>query len=115
MRQISVALELYKDSNGGTVPPSDTNDQGCSTYCLTDLANELVPTYIPSIPLDPTWGNVANNGYRYCRLTPSTYTLLVVLHNGGGWCAVQHASTVTGTGCWFTNGVPDFGWCKDEF
>jgi len=68
MNQIKSALELYASANQGRYPLRVDDVAGCegdTSYCLTNLENELVPDYIASIPLDPFYGDKQNYGYRY--------------------------------------------------
>ena len=114
LEQVTKALELYRSDNG--VYPSHGGTQyGCtSANCLSVLTDELVPTYLPSIPVDPKEGN-SSTGYRYCRadLPNEGYQIIVRLEENASYCTVRTPSGITGSGtsCWTINGVPDFPYC----
>lgn len=120
------ALELYKLDNSGAVPASPAIGGACGTsnLCLGDLSSVLTPKYLPSMPVDPTYGGTANN-YRYCHSAAagqkiSNYQLLRREESTNTWCTPQTSELPTGTVCWVTNGVPNdtaqgvqySGWCN---
>jgi len=110
------ALELYR-SNYDTYPDhGGTQYGGCtSSNCLTVLTDELVPTYLSYIPLDPKAGNTPT-GYRYCRPGAGFqgYQIIVRLEKNASYCTLRTGSPVTGAGaaCWTSNGIPDFAFCN---
>lgn len=55
MRQVQLALEGYYDDNQAY--PGDDGATACAN--LTGIADELVPTYIAALPVDPGGGSVA--------------------------------------------------------
>lgn len=98
LREFQNALELYYADNGAY--PSHT-----SPYTLSVLESALTPTYISSIPLDPTYGDTTS-GYRYiCGNSCASYTMLVNLETDDvGWCSISRGQ---GYGAW--NGDPSDG------
>jgi prepilin-type N-terminal cleavage/methylation domain-containing protein len=72
MKQVQLALELYYDANGssyvvqGTAPAAIGGTPAASAM-VTALGTLLAPTYIASIPTDPTGGTTYN--YQYASLT----------------------------------------------
>jgi prepilin-type N-terminal cleavage/methylation domain-containing protein len=121
MSQVIRALDLYLDDTN-VYPPHGGDTYGCDIgTCLAVLTDELVPNYLGAIPLDPVYGNISTNGYRYCRQNDplqsgyrTTYTLMLWNNATNGWCAVETPSNISGTACWFVNGQPQFGWCGNE-
>ncbi len=114
VEQVVKALELYHSDNG-VYPTHGGTQYGCtSANCLSVLTDELVPTYLPSIPVDPKEGN-SSSGYRYCRADPPNqgYQIIVRLEENSTYCTVRTPSGITGPGtsCWTINGVPDFPYC----
>ncbi len=62
------------DGTAGNYQVLGTNSSGCSAVCgtisagsvaavCTDLTSTLVPTYLASMPIDPSTGTVGNTGY----------------------------------------------------
>jgi prepilin-type N-terminal cleavage/methylation domain-containing protein len=119
LREIVNAIEIFKSESGQTAPPHNTNPiGGCVSFCLSSLTDELVSSYISQIPLDPQYGNVAANGYRYCRAdvsgNTSQYDIMMWNEKTSGWCNLRHTSNISGTACWTNAGVPSNGWCDQE-
>lgn len=115
INQVVTALELYRADNGGTYPPSPAS--GSDRYFLATLADDLVPTYLPKIPVDPQAGST-NNGYRYCRPNgqEGAYQIVVKLEKnrtpqGVPNCTMRTLAPVSGTNCWTENGAPVFPYC----
>jgi len=111
-KNVMTAIELYKNDNS-TYPPHGGNNYGCGvSTCLAVLTNELTPAYISQIPQDPKYGNTTS-GYRYCS-SMGSYSILARLEgkNNGGWCSVRTTAPFTGSGCWYTNGVPTYPYCN---
>lgn len=115
-RNVVAALELYYYDNDG-YPPHGGSQYDCnSSTCLAVLTDELVTGgYLPSIPLDPTYGNTSS-GYRYCRVSNTReYAILTRMESGdNSWCSVDTPAIPSGSSCWFTGGEPNYGWCRDE-
>ena len=116
LAQVIRALELYR-ANNDIYPAHGGTEYGCSD-CLTTLTDELVPTYMSSIPLDPKAGNTST-GYRYCRASGGWegYQIIVRLEKNGSYCTLKTGSPIVGSGssgrCWTaTNGTPDFPYCN---
>ncbi len=64
IKQVKTAMELYYDANG-TYPQYGTTNNG---YSMPFLAPYLTPTYIPTMPTEPstqttqyTWGSGGNS------------------------------------------------------
>lgn len=106
------ALALYRIANPLGYPATDGNQYGCNTQtCFANLTNELVPTYLPFIPMDPVEGNTAN-GYRYCRVNAEEYRIIVPKKETNTFCTVRTQDTVTGSTCWTTNGTLQYPYCN---
>jgi prepilin-type N-terminal cleavage/methylation domain-containing protein len=88
MHQVQTALELYYNDNKG-YPPAVVGT------VLSGLVN-FAPKHIPVIPNDPVYTGSA--GYRYCRPTTNSYTILVNLEGDAPqwWCSVR----VNNSTCW---------------
>lgn len=89
MQQIKSALELYYNTFNRY--PPNTDDGGCTggnaSNCLWKLENDLVPNYIPSIPVDPTYNTKSSgNFYLYYSGSPNLYSLLRWSERLGTWC-----------------------------
>ncbi|MEK7464101.1 MAG: prepilin-type N-terminal cleavage/methylation domain-containing protein [Patescibacteria group bacterium] len=72
IRQIKIAMELYKDSTG---------------YYPTNLTNDLVPTYIKSIAQDIPSGGACRPHYCYAywpSLQPTSYHIGAQMENISG-------------------------------
>lgn len=119
MRSLITGLALYRNEQGRF--PSHGPDNGCGTNtCVSQLEDDLVPTYMPQIPIDPSRGDTTS-GYRYCLLASAgvpnqyqQYTLLINLEGDGvSWCTVRNPAPVTAPGnyCWVVNGVPTYPYC----
>lgn len=104
IRQVQLALELYRNKNG-VYPPAVADNVACvavaSSFC--HLKNDLVDAgYIPSIPSDPTRGDT-NSGYRYITTNSTNgpaqagYTILVQLETdtNTNWCSIDYAPGYT--------------------
>lgn len=90
LKQVQTALELYYDDNRRRYPLDSAQRSGGTdtTYELGDITSDLVPRYLGSLPIDPTWGN-APGGYRYAGAGTS-YTILVRLEsNASAWCEIH--------------------------
>ncbi|HVM59097.1 MAG TPA: type II secretion system protein [Candidatus Paceibacterota bacterium] len=113
MHAVIQAVTIYTLDHNGTAPPTGGNLFGCNnTTCLSVLQDDIVPTYLSAIPYDPTYGNVAGNGYRYCRGTNTTqFTVMRWDERDGRWCMPPLPSPPTDSSCWFTNGTPDYAAC----
>jgi len=114
LSQVIKALELYR-ANNEIFPPHGGPQFGCpSANCLSVLTDDLVPTYLPSIPVDPRTGNTST-GYRYCRADAPRdgYQIIVRLEKNASFCTVRTSSGITGAGtsCWTTNEIPDLPYC----
>ena len=106
------ALALYRLANPVGYPATDSNQYGCNTQtCFANLTNELVPTYLPFIPMDPIEGNTAA-GYRYCRVNEEEYRIIVPQKRTNSFCTVRSQDTITGSTCWTSNGTPQYPFCN---
>lgn len=95
LKQLVSALELYRSSNTGY--PSHQS----GTRVDTSLTGVLNPTYIPTIPADPT--RTGSSGYRYCMQTANEgYTLLAFLDRTNNWCSM----TMGGDACFWSTTYP---------
>jgi prepilin-type N-terminal cleavage/methylation domain-containing protein len=69
MTQIQKALELYAFDNSGTYPTTSSGFRSqCSTwgtYAANNVIPGLVPTYLPSMPQDPSTSGVTSACYVY--------------------------------------------------
>lgn len=112
---VAQALALYRLANTEAYPATDSgNLYGCnSSTCFANLTNELVPTYLPEIPMDPIYGNTSS-GYRYCRGTDNEYQILIPSEKTGSWCSFRTGAPITSSGavCWSMNGSSIFPACK---
>ena len=79
VRQLKTSIESYY-SFTGAYPSVGSDNAG---YTITDLASVLVPTYMPSIPTDPTTG-----GWQYVRgpATDNSYGLYIYRETTGAYC-----------------------------
>ncbi len=116
LSQVVRALELFRANNEAYPDHGGTQFGGCtSSNCLSVLTDELIPTYLSAIPLDPKEGNTPS-GYRYCRATNANqgYQIIVRLEKNSGYCTLRTGSPITspGSSCWTLNGVPDFPYCN---
>lgn len=106
------ALALYRLANIAGYPATDSNLHGCNSQtCFANLTDELVPAYLPYIPMDPVEGN-RSSGYRYCRVSSDEYRIIVPKKEDNTFCTVRTQETVTGSNCWATNGVPIYPYCN---
>lgn len=129
MQQVVNAISLFSIDNNGNIPGTGGGNAsiGCViSQCLKATADQLVPTYIPSIPEDPVYPynqtpSGQNFSYRYCGVTgTSKYDLLVRNEATNGWCSVKHVNRpedgdigcIAGTP--FASGGAPSGWCEDE-
>lgn len=112
MEQVQRALEMYRMDHG-VYPALGSAVGSCSSQCLSQLTQALVPDYISSIPLDPQIGDSATGGYRYCTQGDYTaYQIILKQEATGSYCTVRSPVTVSGTTCWTYNGVPEFPYCS---
>ncbi len=65
--QVVNAIYQYTVENDGNAPTDITTTPGQLGTAGVDLSDELVPTYIPAIPMDPVDGTEANTGYTIFR------------------------------------------------
>lgn len=106
MGQLMHALEMYKIETGSYPLHGGTANGSCTQQnCLSMLADELVPTYIGSIPADPVQGDTIN-GYQFCS-DGEGYQVLARLRANGGYCTVRALSSLPVENCWAEGGVPD--------
>ncbi|MPZ29570.1 MAG: prepilin-type N-terminal cleavage/methylation domain-containing protein [Rhodospirillales bacterium] len=98
MRQLSIAFELFYDTNG-KYPNSPTD--GVVANMTTGTFN--ITPYINPIPADPT--NTGLNGYRYIAgASAGSYTLLLHFErNGTSWCSISTNPGYTGWN--YSNGI----------
>jgi len=91
IRQIQLALELFYDDK------KEYPLESVPTYLMSDIADDLVPKYIPLMPADPSHGNTSQ-GYRYGSTNSSPvndYAILVNLENDTvGWCRISTSPPV---------------------
>lgn len=123
MQETIKAIGLYALENAGNVPAAGGGGVGigcAASTCLRALADDLVPTYLPSIPDDPFYIS-GTNGYRYCKIgTTARYDLWVWNEKTNGRCSMVHADMpIDGdVGCQagtpFSGGAAPSGWCQDE-
>lgn len=116
LAQVIRAIEVYRSQNDTYPPHGGAQFGGCtSANCLSVLTDDLVPTYLQSIPSDPKTGNTPS-GYRYCRADAprDAYQIIVRMEKNSAYCTVRVPSPITGPGtsCWTVNGVPDFPYCN---
>lgn len=119
IRSLVTAIALYR-TDRGQYPSHGPNGSCGSVTCASTLTDDLVPAYIPEIPLDPSRGDTIS-GYRYCLLSASgapnrfqEYQILVNFEGDGtGWCIAQTPAPITGPGtyCWISNGAPLYPYC----
>lgn len=65
--QVVNAVYQYTVENDGNPPTDITNTPSALGTGGVDLSNELVPTYMPAIPMDPTNGTAVDTGYTIFR------------------------------------------------
>lgn len=86
LKQIQLALEMYADANGSVYP---------------EALSSLVPTYLPSTPVDPL--NTGNNVYKYAGVQVSgsctSYHLGATLEESGNPALNSDADAAAGTAC----------------
>lgn len=100
MRQVQLALHQYYLDNG-TYPPHETGSPCCR---LSGIEGALVPTYLPTIPSDPAYGDSSTQGYGYLRSNQASgsaagYTLRRYQEVGDGadtYCSIDVAPGHTG-------------------
>ena len=107
LKQIQIALELYKDDHGGKYPNVSCTSAWCTsnTGSWITLQNEIGSKYISSLPTDPINSGVwpfyitgPSSGYTYAYLTNnscadgSCYDLVAQLEdvNNPYTCAVKN-------------------------
>jgi len=79
LRQISLALELYYDTNNGYPSSGGTWRSQCvawGTYAASDVIPGLVPTYMPTFPADPSMAPSANTCCYLYNSNVEEYALL---------------------------------------
>lgn len=82
LHQIATALELYRNSN--TAYPAHDG----ATQVNNSLNTVLAPTYIKTVPVDPT--RTGSSGYRYCTGgSAQGYTLMTIPESTGNWCSIS--------------------------
>lgn len=112
------ALELYATSNGGLYPAASAGATPCGgAYCLMNIQASLVPTYMGSIPRDPSYGSIAPIDYRYWSSSNRTrYTILIYKEKTAQYCVYKTSSNhiAVGTEGWMTGANPQspFTWCN---
>ncbi len=119
IHSITNAIALYRLDHDGDAPPNPTTAIApCNAInCMSALTSALVPKYIPSIPLDPKYGDALSGGYRYCQpspsLTPAVYDIIRWSEAKNSYCHPPLPSPPTSAGkiCWTTDGVPIFPAC----
>ena len=103
MVQVVNALELYANDHQASYPAAVTGS-GCAgaryAYCLANTPG-LAPTYIPSLPHDPSYANTANDYLYQVSTDKSQYILLRQSENKKNWCVPPSSSLYTGNG-WAT-------------
>lgn len=86
IRQVKLALELYRDTNGNYPPQTGSGE----TLVLSGIASELVPAFLPAIPLDPTNGDSPTGYGYYAHPSRTGYGMRIRLEgspwNGDTWC-----------------------------
>jgi prepilin-type N-terminal cleavage/methylation domain-containing protein len=89
LRQMQTVLAMYNLNNRRYPYDSNTRSGGTDTsYWLSAIAPDIVPSLISRIPLDPVHGN-SNPGFRYAS-DGTSYTMLMQLYeNGGAWCEIR--------------------------
>jgi len=108
IKQIQIALELFRNNNNNLYPPPGPNSQVAE---LTGPANNIRP-YINPIPNNPHPGRTGSAGYRYYTPDRKTYTLLVMMQenrNSSGawiWCSVNMEQGYAG---WNGNSADGYG------
>jgi len=117
MKQIQLALELYYDSTSSTYPVQGTAPAAPGTTDTTSvIPSTLAPTYIASIPADPT----GDTSYRYqyqslvsagtaCTATPCAGYLLVAQLESGA-----NASSYTGITLCTADTAAPFTYCVKQ-
>lgn len=94
LKQVRTALEIYYFENG-EYPAHGSNTR------LAEIASALTPKYIPTIPVDPTFG-VTTSGYRYRSDAP----------NRQGYQILVNLETDSATWCRYEGGTPPTGWAS---
>jgi len=112
IKQLQIALELYRNANNGLYPTTPTSQQVVN---MTSGTSNITP-YI-KIPIDPT--HTGSNGYRYIQSNlgapRSSYTMLFQFENqrvnrvgkvipANSWCSITGGS---GNGYSTWNGMND--------
>lgn len=90
IRQFQTALELYYSSTNNSYPLDSAADGQGTQYLLSSTSDDLEPTYMPSLPIDPLYGDTTS-GYRYGTNDSGTmYTILINFEGDSvGWCEVR--------------------------
>jgi len=91
IKQIQIALELFRNNNNNLYPSNTTHSRVDE---LTGPTNNIRP-YIDPIPNNPHPGQTGQNGYRYYTPDRKDYTLLVMMEENRTsgvtwiWCSVN--------------------------
>jgi len=94
-RQLQTALELFYNAVGRY--PLDSVDRGGgNTYNFSDIQNDIVPDYIPSVPADDEFNYGSSSD-------GSSYSILIQLERNSTYCKVDGPS---GSPHWNTQGYP---------
>jgi len=95
IKQVQVALELYySDNNAYPITASG------GTTVTSALGSVLAPTYIQSVPKDPSRADSSTTGYLYCSTDGQSYALLIDQEKDNAYCV--EAQGVSGNCSWAT-------------
>ncbi len=95
-KQIATALELYYGSGSNAYPTTIAG----GTTVTASLGAVLAPTYIQSVPKDPSRTDNASTGYLYCSTDGQSYAILIDPEKTNKYCV--EAQGVSGNCSWAT-------------
>lgn len=95
IKQIQTALELYYSDNN-TYPVTASG----GTTVTSALGGVLAPTYIQSVPVDPSRTDNSTTGYLYCSTDGQSYAVLIDQEKTDAYCV--EAQGISGNCSWAT-------------
>jgi type II secretion system protein G len=95
LKSIETALELYYGDNNAY--PSTASGGTTVTSALTSA---IAPTYMSSVPKDPSRADTSTTGYLYCSTDAQSYAVLAWLEKNSTYCVM--ASGSSGNCSWAT-------------